>query len=161
MPKWSHCVVTALTVGGTRADHDKNYNTHVWSHWLKADFMGNWARLSRFSARRWRKSDLVSHYIYSEAAFDIYNILLLQQLYSLFLVVGLNTWSHKNVQLWTNETRTFLSCTISRLLRLLHVCWHYVWFSQFWSHFWGTNALFASKAERRVPKGYFQVRPKS
>ena len=28
-------------VGGTRADHDKNYNTHVRSHWLKADFMGN------------------------------------------------------------------------------------------------------------------------
>ena len=30
-----------LAVGGTRADHDKNYNTHVRSHWLKADFMGN------------------------------------------------------------------------------------------------------------------------
>ena len=44
---------------------------------------------------------------------------------------------------------------------------HYVWFSQVWSHFCGTNALFASKAkinvvwnffEWRVPEGYPECR---
>ena len=44
---------------------------------------------------------------------------------------------------------------------------HYVWLSQFWSHFCGTNALFASKAkinvvwnffEQRVPEGYPECR---
>ena len=50
---------------------------------------------------------------------------------------------------------------ISKLIFLSVV--HYMWFSQFWSHFHGTNALFASKAKinivwnffkRRVPEGY-------
>ena len=53
---------------------------------------------------------------------------------------------------------------------LYYVCstrQHYVWLSQFWSLFCGTNALFASKAKinvvwnffkRRVPKGYPECR---
>ena len=57
-------------MGGTRADHDKNYNTHVWSHWLKADFMGNWALVTVFCKTKKIRPRFALYY--SEAAFDIY-----------------------------------------------------------------------------------------
>ena len=99
-------------MGGTRADHDKNYNTHVWSHWLKADFMGNEALVTVFF---YQDSD--SHHR-KRPHFTFGGCSIASMTSSLSF--GLNTWSRKNVQLWTNETRTFLSCTISRL-RLLYM----------------------------------------
>ena len=138
-------------VGGTRADHDKNYNTHVRSHWLKADFMGNEALVTVFF---YQDSD--SHHR-KRPHFTFGGCSIASMTSSLSF--GLNTWSRKNVQLWTNETRTFLSCTISRLLKAIYfnfdltkrivprnwrrfLHWNYYWFMTLgrvqttWIEFW-------------------------
>ena len=77
--------------------------------------------------------------------------------------------SNKHVKImWGEDSALYShSPTISIIASWLWSSTHYVWFSQFWSHFRGTNALFASKAkinvvwnffEWRVPKGYPECR---
>ena len=77
----------------------------------------------------------------------------------LFIRYNLRIWNLSKINYSTSMYK-YNSFNIEHVL-------HYVWFSQFWSHFWGTNALFASKAkinvvwnffERRVPEGYLECR---
>ena len=48
--------------------------------------------------------------------------------------------------------------TSSREKRPFEYPLHYVWLSQFWSHFCGRNALFASKAKINVVWNFFELR---